>query len=73
MGSLSKQLRDDGYAIVRNVIEAGLVQDLCATIEQARSPDNPDAVCNASGVDGFRNLLDVVPEVSQLCELPSMK
>ncbi len=73
MCSLFHQVQDDGYAIVRNVVDAGVVQDLCAAIERARSSDNPAAVSNANGVYGFRNLVDVVPEVSQLCELPSMK
>jgi len=72
MSSLFDSVRDDGFAVVRNLLTAVDVHRLSMAIECARSPENPAAVSNASSVYGLRNLVDVVPEISKLPEHPAI-
>ena len=72
MNELADRIAKEGFAIVRNVLSPVEIQRLGASIEAARSTDNPAAVANSSGVFGLRNLIDAVPEVAQLAESPSI-
>jgi ectoine hydroxylase-related dioxygenase (phytanoyl-CoA dioxygenase family) len=58
MNELADRIAKEGFAIVRNVLSPVEIQRLGASIEAARSTDNPAAVANSSGVFGLRNLID---------------
>lgn len=72
MDSLRQQLDQDGFAVVRDVVDSDVVDQLKKAVELARSADNPLAVSNSSGVYGLRNLIDAVPAVADLVQVPGL-
>lgn len=63
---IASKIEHDGFAIVPDVIDDGLVSRLAARIDAVRIQDNSENVANNSGTYGLRNLIDVLPETAEL-------
>ena len=69
---MTRQLEEDGYAVLRNVYsrdEVGRFRDLT---DAARTEAHAESVSARNETYGFRNLIDVVPETRELLQNEQM-
>lgn len=65
--SRTKQgLLSDGYAVVPDVLSVDCCDRFCSLVETAIAENRNGCVSNSSSTFGVRNLIDVIPEVSEL-------
>lgn len=69
--NLRDKVDKHGYAILPDVLTRDEVNWLSSKIESARNGENDASVKNSSGTYSLRNLIDVVPEVTNLVQLPT--
>lgn len=68
--TLRNEVKEQGYAIVPDVLDTERVHWLQSLVEAARRSESNSSVANNSGTYGLRNLIDVIPELAELIRLP---
>lgn len=71
--TLAAFFRREGYALVENVLTPDQTLHWIACTEKARTENSSSsAVSNSSGVYALRNLVDIVPETTELLKHPAL-
>lgn len=73
MSDRKRQLQQDGFAIVPDVLSADCCDQMCRLVEQAIAQDRNGCVSNSNSTFGLRNLTDAIPEVCELLQVKPLQ